>query len=154
MGPDTEKGADFLMRFLNAPRQLPWGRGSVNCHLFETDFMVKNGNVERDDSYSGINAIVFTDCISHTHITLLNPHSALTALRFIPLTCTRPPAGSYTGVYRGGGECGTVFFPLGMSKKQPTPHPRDQGDRSKEPFRKHGGSQEINTVLFGKCHAA
>jgi len=112
MGPDTEKGADFLMRFLNAPRQLPWGRGSVNCHLFETDFMVKNGNVERDDSYSGINAIVFTDCISHTHITLLNPHSALTALRFIPLTCTRPPAGSYTGVYRGGGECGTVFFPI------------------------------------------
>ena len=27
-------------------------------------------NVERDDSYSGINAIVFTECILHTHITL------------------------------------------------------------------------------------
>ena len=25
--------------------------------------------MERDDSYSGINAIVFTECILHTHIT-------------------------------------------------------------------------------------
>ena len=51
----------------------------------------------------------------------------------------------------------TVFLPLGMGKKQPRCDyslSREQGDRSKEPFRKHGGSQEINTVLFGKCHAA
>ena len=32
--------------------------------------MGKCGMVERDDSYSGINAIVFTECIFHTHITL------------------------------------------------------------------------------------
>ncbi|XP_034073841.1 uncharacterized protein LOC117547324 [Gymnodraco acuticeps] len=42
-----------------------------------------------------------------------------------------------------------------MGKKQPRcdySSSREQGERSKEPFRKHGGSQEINTILFGKAN--
>ena len=51
MGADTEKG-------------------TFSTEVLETDIMVKSGIVERDDSYSGINAIVFTECISHTSLSL------------------------------------------------------------------------------------
>ena len=55
-GADTER-ADFLLE-------------RTTARSLETDIMGKCGIVERDASYSGINAIVFTECIFHTHITL------------------------------------------------------------------------------------